>query len=405
MLTTYWILETILALTAVAAGLAIARSADGPHRNRVLAVASTVMVAAFMVIKGLRMGRGEDYSVYLGYYTGMTQAHLPHEAIFQLTIRAFRALGAPFWAVTMYLSGFFMASVMTLTARFRRYAAWALPAMVLLAGGASENLIRQFYALSFVFFSSALWLHAEASRFRSLWLNIASWLTLAMAPFVHLTGILPAMGLVSIRLMTLRGHGHPGRHPWVLWGLVGLYAALLGVRCSGLLLGLPDWASGIASSLRLDASSHWQRYLIDAGEWLRPDHTPFDGSPLSIAVQWIWPPVLIIFGYRALAHDHRLSVPYWMSVYAIMLLAVGGDLMVVRRMAWWGSVYIPFVAGSVLTHCLGVATQGWRPLRDRIREGLPFWLATGCYVLTYVTPFIFRWGMEPHAGHLFIWDL
>lgn len=405
MLTTYWILETLIVILSIGAGWAVTNSDTGRNRNRIFLTATFIMVLSVMIVKGLRWDRGVDYSIYLGYYTQPQDPHMPGEILFYLTVNFFRSLGAPFWAFTMYLSSFFMLSVMAMTANFRRYAVWTLPAMVLLTGYASENLIRQFYAIGFIFFSSALWLHSEARRYKALWSRIASWILLTMVPLVHVTGILPVIVLTAVRLFNLYGYGRAVNYPKVPWFLAILYLCLCILRVSGWQEMVPRIAAQLTSVLTLDSSSHWDLYLIRAGEWLVSDRLPYSGSVITVTVQILWPLALILLGYRAVALDYRLTVPYWMCVCSIMILAVGGDLMVCRRMAWWGAIFTPFVGGAAMSRCLSAVPYAGISIKEQLMPSMTFCILGVCYVLTYITPFIFQWGSEPYSGYSFIWDL
>ncbi len=406
MLTTYWILETLLVVAAVGSGWAVTSTTRSIHHRRVMVVASVVMIISFTVIKGLRWDRGEDHSVYLSYYTGLSGSYTPDEILFDFTISLFRSAGAPFWVLTAFLSCLFMTSVMALTSRLRRYAVWSLPVMILMAGDASENLIRQFYGISLLLLSSALWLHGEEMGGKCHRLSIASWITLAMVPLVHITGIIPALLITGLRIHSPRSHDltFNMRVPVIL---TVLYLTFFAIRFSGVLSAVPDIAAETASCLNLDPSSHWSLYLIEARQWLLPDRSLLDGSAVSLAVKLLWPPIVLVYGYRAVISDRRLRIPYILSAAAILITAMGGDLMVVRRLAWWGSIYIPFVAGGIMMHQFDAITERSSTFSKRIRlHGMvPFCLVGICYILSYVTPFIFRWGLTPCSGHAFIWDL
>ncbi len=404
----YWIFQTILVAGALGVGWMMTADSRRGRLGRPTVWMAALLVLAYAFAKGLRWDRGVDFGTYWYHYVFDNAPHT-YEPLFDLTTRALRALCVPDWGYFTFLSLFFIVSVLVLAARMRRWAVWALPAMMLMTEYPAENLIRQFYALSWLMISVALWISGgEAHREgRRRWIRCGAWLTLCAVPLVHVTGLCACVPVAIMRLWHGKytpGEGKPSPDP-TPWILLGGYGVFWAMRLSGSAHSLSDGIVWLADYARLPLSDHWQLYLDHASAWFAPvDPATVHHSPVGDAVQVAWPAALLTGGWFAMRAYPNLRIPYWLCAGGILLTALLGEVHVWKRVAWWGTIFMPFVGGALIGWLYGEARLASpRSGRRRLLISLDL-LCVALYLLAYVTPFISRWGTVPHSGWEFVWS-
>ena len=151
----YWILRFIVLLSFFLSGYLISYK-DKNGRN--YWKYSSICIIFYSLIEGLRWNRGVDYPHYYQDLTGKLFTDYD-EIVYWGWIQFFKFTGLPYWVGFIFYSFVFVYGFCFLIKKFKNQAIWALPLFFIVTISSSENLIRQFLAMSM--FEFALYFFLE----------------------------------------------------------------------------------------------------------------------------------------------------------------------------------------------------------------------------------------------------
>ena len=140
----FWVLRLVVLLSFFLSGYLVSyKDKEGKFYWKY----SSICIIIYSLVEGLRWNRGRDYPHYYQDLTG--SLFTDYDEIAYLTwIEFFKFTGFPFWVGFIFYSFLFVYGFCFLIKRFRAQAIWALPLFFIVTVSASENLIRQFLAMS-----------------------------------------------------------------------------------------------------------------------------------------------------------------------------------------------------------------------------------------------------------------
>lgn len=137
-------LRIVLFLVFLASGYFLSKSETNKQYWKI----AFFPIIAFAVISGLRFGREVDYNVYYNIYSfGVREGE---EFLFAFLINIFNDLAIPYSVFVLFCSTFLIISFLYVLSKFKVAAFFVLP-LFLCYIVTFENLIRWFFAFSFVF--------------------------------------------------------------------------------------------------------------------------------------------------------------------------------------------------------------------------------------------------------------
>ena len=137
---------------------------DENRRYWKLAVVPIITYALFL---GLRWGRDIDYNIYAERYSAIDDIFSEagrSSPLFTSIVLILKAIGVPYQLFIILQSGFLMFSALFFLRDFRGYFRWILP-MLMVAFAANDNLIRYFFAQSFMFIALYYYNHDCLMKF------------------------------------------------------------------------------------------------------------------------------------------------------------------------------------------------------------------------------------------------
>jgi hypothetical protein len=111
-----------------------------------------IAVISYSLIQGLRYDRGVDYAGYKYKYENIEQI-TDKEWLFTKINEFLNFLGVPYYGAFIFYSFVLILSVLVLLKSYREIAMYALPIFFITTMPQSENLVRQFLAVPFVYFA------------------------------------------------------------------------------------------------------------------------------------------------------------------------------------------------------------------------------------------------------------
>ncbi len=149
----YYILKFLIVVSSVTSGYLLSkRNANGEYFVKFPLAILNILIT-FTFIQGLRYGRGSDYPSYADLFVGIKDQF--YEPIFSL-FSSFLVLINAHFSVGFILSSFFLIfSGCFLIKRFRFAAVFSIPLFYLSMMEQSENLVRMYFAFSFIFIALA----------------------------------------------------------------------------------------------------------------------------------------------------------------------------------------------------------------------------------------------------------
>lgn len=153
--TIFWILRLVVFLTLLYSGYLITYKNDDEKSYWKY---SSIGIIVYSLVEGLRWNRGIDYPHYYQDITGKLFTDYS-ETVYVWWTELFKFTGLPFWVAFIFYSFLFIHGFYFLLKKFKKQAVWALPLFFIITVGSSENLIRQFLAVSM--FEYALYFFLE----------------------------------------------------------------------------------------------------------------------------------------------------------------------------------------------------------------------------------------------------
>ena len=148
------ILKILIVFTTILSGylLSIKNTSGKFLVNYPIAIAPVLL--CYTLVEGLRYGRGTDYFTYVGMFGGIREQFI--EPLFDYFSRFLNSIGAHFTIGFLLSSLLLIFSGCFLIKRFRFTALFALPLFYLTTIEQSANLVRMYFAFSFIFMALAM---------------------------------------------------------------------------------------------------------------------------------------------------------------------------------------------------------------------------------------------------------
>lgn len=294
-----------------------------------------IAILFFALIEGLRWMRGTDYENYLIHFTrGVSQKSEP---LYNIFISLIHSLSINPTIVFVFISGFLIYGLGINFKNFKASAIWGLPLIYLLLGYQAENLVRQYFAISFL---GLAYYNYCRDKYKGMLI------CLAIVPLIHVTGILGS--IVFLLFFWKKIHL---KRVWYVWGLVGVYLAAY-------FLWDPEWLSQFSlfvGSLNLEDSSQLSVYIInsdqhftEAGSISARAGIEVKRSVINIALYFLTDLAIIITGFFACRRNEKFSLLYLFSYLAILFEVVFGDIQVLMRFGYWFSWMCPFLIALII---------------------------------------------------------
>lgn len=382
----YWALRLLLLAILINSGWRISyKDKDGD--NYWMNVFPSII--AYSLIQGLRWNRGADYPHYYQDLTGTLFTEYK-EPIYLLWIDVFKWTGFPGPVGFVFYSFLLIFAFCCVLKYFRKGAVWTLPLFLLMTGSA-ENIIRQYFAVSFVLF--AYYYYLRGINYRK-----EMWLCLAIVPMIHVSGLFAdAFFLLCIYAHKIKFYLKWKQ--WYLYPLLGLYIYVNYFWDARYFSFIVDFID----SLDLDEESYKAGYGIDAERWFTDEGsiskvlygraTVRTISLLNEISFFLTNVIMICGGYYLLKKKSGFLPVFWFSYLAIILKAIGGDIEMYGRFYNWLIYMAPIACGLILVEKLPAK---FKMIEMTIR--VIFFIYFGFYGV------LRQLGSMGYAGCAFIWD-
>lgn len=339
----YWILRIFLLGVLVYCGWGI--SFDNPHRYKKYAWFTGI---TYSLIQGLRWLRGVDYPHYyndivtlLGQFKS---DRLPAvvtnepELLYKIWCTVFYYSSLPFWVAFILYSALLIGGVLLVLKYYRKAAIWALPLFFVLTPSA-ENLIRQYIAVSFIFYAYYFYLGNKKRKM---------WICLCTIPLIHFSGIIIATLFGFFVYLPPKMIGKMQAW-WLPWALIILFIYCYFCWDSSNLSYLVDFVQNhinLSSEKASNYVDYADRWFSDEGSISNVLGTKVGSISLLNRIVNVFTYCSIIYlGFTAQKKDNRLFVVFCFSYLAILIKTIGGDIEMFARFYNWFIVLMPLLIG------------------------------------------------------------
>lgn len=378
--TTYWILRLIMLALLVFSGVCVTyKNRD----NKYFWYYAMPVILFYIFSEGLRFERGDDYKQYATELAGLWHSEGLREPVYQGFVYFVNFLKIPYWVCFMFYSGLIICSFMSVMKHFPKYAVWAFPVFFLLTDYPAESMIRQYIAIPFICYAYAAYLSGKTVRM---------YVMLALVPLIHFSGLI-AVG--SFLLFYFFDPIKWIKSPLILVGIYLLFVAFFEVSYFD---NFSDYIQN--NDIEMDAHQNMSNYVENSDRWLTDEGNLIyitkggeagGKTKFNIMTGIVFDCLMIFLGFLGVRKNRKLAIPYCFSYIGIVLLAIGGEIELYNRFAWWFIYFLPVIVGSALTD---------------VKMNLWLWLVVLGFVLVqYVYPLLFKIGEPGYAGCAFVWDI
>ena len=381
----YWSLRLLLLAILINSGWNISyKDKDGSN----FWTNALPSIIAYSLIQGLRWNRGADYPHYYQDLTGKLVTDYK-ESVYLLWIDFFKWTGMPGPVGFVFYSFLLIFAFCCVLKYFRKGAIWALP-LFLLMTNAAENIIRQYFAVSFVLF--AYYYYLRGINYRK-----QMWLCLIIVPMIHLSGLFADV----IFLICIYAHKIRLDFKWKLWclyPLLGLYLYVYFFWDTHNFSYVVDFLS----SLEVGDDTYRGLYVTNSERWFTEEGSItylLTGkaavrtiSLLNEITFFLTNVIMICCGYFILNRDSRFLPVFWFTYLAIILKGIGGDIEMYARFYNWLIYLAPIACGLILV-------EKWSTkFKIEMIINVIFFIYFGFYGV------LRQLGSMGYAGCAFIWD-
>lgn len=373
----FWGLRLVVFLSLLYSGYLISyKDKDGKSFWKF----SSIGIIVYSLVEGLRWNRGVDYPHYYQDLTGKLFTDYS-EYVYVWWTELFKFTGLPYWIAFIFYSFLLIHGFCCLMKHFKKQAIWALPLFFIITVGSSENLVRQFLAVSM--FEYALYFFWEKKYVKSIVFVILTMqthnsvlLTIAFALFVHFV--------------------HFDKKIKTGYLLVTIYLFFYYFWDPSYLTPITSWMS----TLSLGDSSNMSAYLENAEFWFSDESSLSErlgyvskaASVISTTVSLVCTCLIIKYGFDLTKKDSRYRIFYWFSYlsYILYIFSNNGDFEIWSRLSVMFRFLVPIVVGGIIT-----------TLSLKRIEKYAIYAFCGMYFL--YNSFFSMWG-QSILGSAFVWD-
>ena len=327
---TYWSLKILLVVVLVFCGYGI--SYKQPKDFKVYAVLAALF---YSLVQGLRWHRGQDYMHYYGDLTGNWQTPNP-EILYKTIVELLsNVLQLPYWGSFIVYSLLLISSVLLIFKIYPKAAIWGLPLFFIITQDSSENIIRQYLAISFVIFAYYAFLKGK---------KILTFALLCCVPMIHLAGLIAVVAFLLLALFKM-----PLKRPWLL---LCIYVAFYFFWDAAYFEGITKFIS----TLGLGRDTKMQSYLQNSARWFTREgslsrvlgRNAGTFSLINNSAIFLSQIIIIYYGFKAQLADRRLQIVFYFSFIATIFNTISGDIEMYRRLYNWFVYLTPFLIGVAL---------------------------------------------------------
>lgn len=369
----FWVLRLLLFAILFFCGLFISKS-----KNKSVVLYIWIAIIAFALVEGLRWMRGTDYGGYLHVFqTGITEKNEP---IYLFIVKFITTLQINPTLVFVFFSGLFFGALSTIFKNLRFAAVWGLPLIFLMLGYQAENLVRQYFAISFLGFAYYFYLNDKIK-----WMLLC----LLIAPFIHVSSVLGVAFFLILLWKRIRLLN--------VWIFVGIYLAAY-------FLWNPEWLSNFALALgALDVNDssamsvyfdHAEHHFTEEGSLSAKYGLDGRRSIINIVLYFFTDLAVIITGYFACRKNQKFLMIYYFAFMGILCQIVFGDIQILMRFGYYFSWMLPILIAIVAVY----KNYG----RLEILKYVVWFLLFARYAFYGIIHQIGKITME--EGCMFIWD-
>lgn len=329
---TFWIIRIIVFISFVATGFWISKHG---RFNRSFWLGVLPLIVIYTLAEGLRWNRGQDYNNYYLEICG----YMPRDSlefVYSLWLSFIQNVGIPYWMVFLFYSFFLVFSFLYLIRRYPNNAYFTLPLFFILTAMQSENLVRQYFSLSFIILAIAVFLDKRYL--------LAAFL-LIISEGVHFSAAFPIL-LLLLCIILAKGY-NPGK-PILL---VIIFCALYFFwdysyfeSITGPILKLfPETGSKMDGYIQSDT---W--FVAEGSMSLKDSGITYLGRHITTAI--IQLPLylfIVIGGFYASKRKRELRFFYWCAYFALLLDITRGDIQSYLRFYHWMAFFISIVVGTI----------------------------------------------------------
>lgn len=345
----YWVLRILLLGILIYCGWGI--SYDSPKKFTKYAwIAGTF----YSLIQGLRWLRGADYPHYyddivtlLGKYPGGIsngEETVDPEPLYELWCNVFYYSGLPFWVAFIIYSALLIGGVFMILKKIPNCAIWVLPTFFLLTQS-SENIIRQYIAISFLLYAIYFYLNNDKKKM------IYSLVAIIL---IHYSGIIAiVVFLLTIVLPEKIFKVLEKRN--MIYIYIGLFIFIYFFWDISQLSTFADW---IGNNLHLSEDSKGAHYIDNAERWFSDEgsmsvvlgNKAAGISRINQTITFLTYSSIIYYGFKFIRLNKKYRVFFYISYVAIIVKAIGGDIEMFSRVYHWLVVFIPFLIGLYMVN-------------------------------------------------------
>lgn len=373
---TFWIIRIIVFISFVATGFWISKHG---RFNRSYWKGVIPLIIIYSLAEGLRWNRGQDYYNYYLEICGLLD-HDSIEFVFSPWLSFIQYVGVPYWMVFFFYSFLLVFSFLYLIKRFPKTAYLSLPLFFIISSSQSENLVRQYLALSFIFFAIAVFFDRRYL--------LAAFL-LIICEGIHFSAVLPISFLLLCILLAKRYEPSKPFIPVLIFCVLYFFwdYSYFGALTDPVLKLFPD------TGTRVDGYVQSETWFVAEGSMsMMATGKTYAGRHITTAiVQFPLYLFIVIGGFYASKRKWELRFFYWCAYIALILDITRGDIQSYTRFYHWMACFIPIIVGTIYSEL-----HLWKSVRI-----MSILLILVCYV----------WGMmftnmrilDPW-GYEFIWD-
>lgn len=328
----FWAIRIIVLASFFITGLWISRE----RRPRgVYWVGVFPLLIIYSLAEGLRWNREEDYYNYYNDIVGTSLFHEDSEWLYSVWIDFFKNTGLPFWAGFLFYSFILLFAFLCLVRRFPKTAKLALPLFFIITSVQSENLVRQFFSLSFIIFSLVAYFDK-----RYLLMIIC----LFFAENIHFSAVVPIAFFLFSVIMAFKYKPQRPIIPIIIYVFLYLFwdVSFFSVLVEPILNIIPETGTNADSYLQ---SVSW--FTADGSLALLVGKEYAGRSVLMSIVQFPTYLFIIYYGYNATKDNDKLRICYWCAFLAILLDITRGDIQNYLRLFHWIAFILSIIIGTI----------------------------------------------------------
>lgn len=377
----FWILKTILLFELFYCGYKISNG----NKYKKYALISTVF---YSLIEGLRWMRGVDYWHYYQDIATNFQAieTTPDpEPIYKLFCTLFYHSQLPVSIAFIFYSAILFISFLSIIKHFKELAIWAMPLFFIITVSATENHIRQFFAIPFILFAYSAWLNNKKK---------SCYLLLCIAPLIHTSSIILCiifLLLINTKLNTKLNL--PSKGGFIL---LIIYLALFFTWDINKFGSLSIWLQTLDGF----TSSKFSSYVDNSDRWFTKEGSIAEVTDglvsTSVYMKYITlisSSIIIYYGYKFAIKNKKYISFYILACINLFILVIGGDIELFGRFAEYFLIFIPITISYIIT--------SFKPYKTTEK----FLIYSILFIIYFVYMFLRNWGEASKlTGNGFIWD-